>query len=215
MTPELFKLSKANCCVYWMRLPEHTDMFSQGYIGISSDVKKRWRSHFEKNGNVHFSRAAEKYGRDKIIKEMVLIADKEYCLEIEKKLRPTDKIGWNIVVGGGNPPVGKSVSTMFKKGSVPWNKGSQMPDETKLKVSLARKGTSSWNKGRPWPEEVRAKVSATKKGVPRSPEAIAKSSEGNRGKKLSEETKRKISEAHAKRRLMLAASKEQDNGINN
>jgi predicted GIY-YIG superfamily endonuclease len=208
MTPELFKLSKANCCVYWMRLPEHTDMFSQGYIGISSDVKKRWKAHFEKNGNVHFSRAAEKYGKDKIIKEMVLIADKEYCLEIEKKLRPTDKIGWNIVAGGGNPPVGKSVSTMFKKGLVPWNKGSEMSDETKLKVSLAKKGVPSWNKGIPMREETKIKQSEARKGKLPRPDAVEQMAAVNRGKKRPEWVIQKIAESKRRNKELRALSKE-------
>ena len=191
MTPELFKLSKANCCVYWIRLPEHTDMFSQGYIGISSDVRRRWRAHFEKNGNTHLANAVNKYGKNKIIKEMVLISEKQYCLEIEKKLRPSDKIGWNITFGGGNPPVGKSENSMYKKGFTPWNKGKPHTEETKLKISLSKKGVSSWNKGKPMPEEVKAKVSASKKGVPVSPETMEK------------------------RRLRLSALKEKNNGINN
>lgn len=24
-----------NACVYWVRLPEHTDMFSEGYVGVT------------------------------------------------------------------------------------------------------------------------------------------------------------------------------------
>lgn len=29
----------------------------------------------------------------------------EYCYEIEEKLRPNDHIGWNIMQGGGKPPL--------------------------------------------------------------------------------------------------------------
>ena len=28
--------------VYWIHLEDHTDIFSQGYIGVSKDHKKRW-----------------------------------------------------------------------------------------------------------------------------------------------------------------------------
>ena len=86
-------------------------MFSQGYIGISEDTKRRFRDHQKKNKSIHIKRAIEKYGWDNLQKKVILIAEKNYCLDIEAKLRPTDKIGWNIVAGGGNPP------------SNPWNKG--------------------------------------------------------------------------------------------
>ena len=48
--------------VYWIHHPEHTDMFSQGYIGISEDTKRRFRDHQKKNKSIHIKRAIEKYG---------------------------------------------------------------------------------------------------------------------------------------------------------
>ena len=32
-------------CVYWLHLPEHSDMFSEGYIGVSVNPKKRLYEH--------------------------------------------------------------------------------------------------------------------------------------------------------------------------
>jgi len=31
---------KSTCYVYWIHLPEHTDMFTEGYIGVSKNPKK-------------------------------------------------------------------------------------------------------------------------------------------------------------------------------
>ena len=114
--------------VYWIHLPEHTDMFTQGYIGVSNNTKKRWADHKYSSENPHLLKAIKKYGWDNIIKEVVLIADKAYCLLMETKLRSEDKIGWNIVKGGGMPPLNK------------WNLGKHLSDATKLKISLKKKG---------------------------------------------------------------------------
>ena len=119
--------------VYWIHLPEHTDMFTQGYIGVSKNTKKRWASHKYSSENPHLLRAIKKYGWDNLIKEVLLMADKAYCLLMETKLRPSDKIGWNIVKGGGMPPQTK------------WNLGKHLSEETKAKI----KAKISWYKHPP------------------------------------------------------------------
>jgi len=97
--------------VYWIHHPEHTDMFSQGYIGVSKDLKRRFRNHAKRSDNPHLKNAINKYGWDNLVKQIILVADDAYCFMIEKALRSTDNIGWNIVRGGGNPPISR------------WNKG--------------------------------------------------------------------------------------------
>jgi len=101
-------------CVYWIRHKSHTDIFNQGYIGISKNIKRRWKEHHLNTENNHLKQAIKKYGWDRLIKEVILISDDKYCLEIESKLRPNDKIGWNIVKGGGKPPL--AVGNKFNKG---------------------------------------------------------------------------------------------------
>ena len=125
--------------VYWIHHPDHTDMFTQGYIGVSKNIKKRWRDHKNRAHNLHLSRAIKKYGWDVLIKKVVLVADEAYCLMIESQLREKDQIGWNMVKGGGMPP------------STPWNKGKPM-DKNLLKRMKANgfgfdKGNIPWNKG--------------------------------------------------------------------
>jgi predicted GIY-YIG superfamily endonuclease len=95
----------ANVSVYWIHHPEHTDIFTQGYIGITKDIKKRWSDHAKRTGNAHLLHAIKKYGWDNLVKEVILVADKAYCLMIEVKLRSHNQIGWNIAKGGGNPPI--------------------------------------------------------------------------------------------------------------
>jgi hypothetical protein len=152
--------------VYWIRHPDHTDMFTQGYIGISKETERRWLYHRRYGKNTHLKNAINKYGWDNLVKEIILISDKAYCLMIEAKLRAEDKIGWNIVKGGGNPPstpwnkgtkLNKEIyDTLyqkgfgFKKGNIPWNKGLKYTQDLidkMFKIGELTKGKEPWNKG--------------------------------------------------------------------
>lgn len=89
--------------VYWIHKPEHTDILTEGYVGITNkQVSKRWYKHkldAKEDGSLPVHRAINKY--DDIIFEVILAADnREYCQDIEKKLRPTINIGWNVAQGG-------------------------------------------------------------------------------------------------------------------
>lgn len=116
--------------VYWIRHQDHADIFTQGYIGISNNVKRRMINHFNQPSNTHLKNAINKYGWDNLVKEVVLLADKDYCLDIEKKLRPKDFVGWNQTAGGGIPP-------KPKKGM---GKGRKLSQATKDKIGKASKG---------------------------------------------------------------------------
>lgn len=117
-------------CVYWIRHKDHTNLFSEGYIGISSNFDERLRNHKSKPTNLHMKNAINKYGWVNLIKEKILISTQEYCVMIEKELRPNDFIGWNATKGGGIPP-------KAKKGM---GKGRKLSDEIKHKISVARTG---------------------------------------------------------------------------
>jgi group I intron endonuclease len=192
--------------VYWIRHPDHTDMFTQGYVGVSRNLAKRWERHANRTQNSHLANAIKKYGWGNLVKKVVLIADEAYCLAMETKIRVVENIGWNIIKGGGMPPA-KANSGSFKLGDVPVNKGVPMTAETKAKVSAAKKGkklskehcamlsvmfsgAGNPNFGKPMSVEQRAKISASKKGcvsprkgVTLSLETRAKISASNFGKK--------------------------------
>jgi hypothetical protein len=76
--------------LYWVHLPEHTDMFKQGYVGVTSDLHRRFMQHKNKF----------KIIANRLIVKVLLIADKSYCYLIEQKLRPSRCIGWNKSSGG-------------------------------------------------------------------------------------------------------------------
>jgi len=92
-----------DCCVYWIRDPEHTDVFTEGYVGVTSDLRKRVKSHVRNafKGDYYLHRTYKKHLKDEdFVVEKLLIAPRWYCLEIEYKLRPERYVGWNTAIGG-------------------------------------------------------------------------------------------------------------------
>jgi predicted GIY-YIG superfamily endonuclease len=107
--------------IYWIRHKDHTDLLTQGYVGVTKNLKERLRHHFKNaKGGYHsdknLSKAIAKYGEQNIQANLILISNNQYCYEIEKKLRPTPFIGWNMREGGYHTPN-------------PFPTGSKMPKE--------------------------------------------------------------------------------------
>lgn len=120
--------------VYWIRSPEHTDIFSQGYVGVTTKTaSERFKQHI-KTSRVPSSRKSiihrviKSHGVENLIVDTVCICEESYAYELELKLRPFEFIGWNQIIGGTKPP-----SALGKK----------MSDETKMKLSLANAGPAS------------------------------------------------------------------------
>ena len=91
-----------NMQVYWIHNEEHTDPYTQGYIGISSNVSKRLQHHSKwhcENKNLK-----EYYVNGGNIHTILFTGTKEECIKHEKLLRPENGIGWNIYRGGVIPP---------------------------------------------------------------------------------------------------------------
>lgn len=89
--------------VYWIHLPEQTNVAVEGYVGIAMNFEQRMFAHKScaKTGKEQtLYKAIRKYGWENLVKEIILISNEDYCLEIEKKLRPAPRVGWNIAVGG-------------------------------------------------------------------------------------------------------------------
>ena len=137
--------------VYWIRLPEHTDIFSQGYVGVTkNDSKTRFRGHLQeaKLRNCKTSRLhnyLNKYGREGLVVETLVICELDYAFELERKLRPSERIGWNVAVGGKvaiNPGGYKLSEETRKKMSATYTNGRRAPisEETRVKIALANKG---------------------------------------------------------------------------
>jgi hypothetical protein len=159
--------------VYWIHTKDHSDMFSEGYIGVSNNANHRWEYGHNwavknnRHENPRLMNAIKKHGWNNLVKKVVLIADSDYCYNIEQKLRPSEEIGWNLAIGGGKPPVSKfrgedyvsplkgvSRSTPWMIGRTPSNKGVPSSKEACAKMSVAGKGRKQT------PEQIEKRVAA-------------------------------------------------------
>ena len=96
-------------CVYWIRKTEHTNIYTEGYVGVSTKVERRWREHVtEARANRHpnsfLCNVINKHYPDNLIFEIVYLSNEDNCYKYEEMLRPETNIGWNLRSGG---PVGK------------------------------------------------------------------------------------------------------------
>lgn len=101
--------------VYWIHLEEHSDIYTEGYVGITTadDPIKRFRKHQSDARNPSTSfvvhNAMNKYGDD--IKFTVLHeCSKDEATSLEEHYRPQPNIGWNILKGGDHPLTGRTWS---------------------------------------------------------------------------------------------------------
>lgn len=93
--------------VYWIKLDTHTDILSEGYVGITTKtVKRRYSAHLRDSrkptsfkGRCVVHSAISKY-KERIQVVTVCECSKEYASYLENKLRPREQIGWNIAIGG-------------------------------------------------------------------------------------------------------------------
>ena len=86
--------------VYWIHLPEHVDIWTQGYVGITCrGVRRRFSEHKYSRKSI-VGRAIHKYGVENLVVDTVCVADEDYALYLENFLRPTENIAWNIRAGG-------------------------------------------------------------------------------------------------------------------
>jgi hypothetical protein len=90
--------------VYWIKRKEHTDVFSEGYVGVTTvELEKRFLQH-SRVPKTSVGKAIRAIGIENLEIVPLVIAEADYCYEVEAKLRPREMIGWNQAVGGSAPP---------------------------------------------------------------------------------------------------------------
>lgn len=176
------------------------------YIGITTkDVQTRWKEHLKAarlDSPFAIHRAIRKHGEEVFVVSILEETNdktREIALIEEHDTRAW---GYNLT-DGGDGTLGLTHSEEAKqkigaslKGKTAGDKhymwGKSLSAETKEKLSSSLKGKNTWLKGRPQSEEVvRAR-------------ALRQTGEGNPmfGRKHSEETKQKMRDAKARRKMV-------------
>lgn len=147
--------------VYWIHLPEHTDISKEGYVGFTSrTVDQRFAHHKQSMTEAKLShyvlyRAMKKYGKRLIVTTLVE-GSQEYCLEVEGRLRPLPSMGWNMSCGGvaarlgcshsedtrakiSKAQIGKTLTEDHRAAISNGHLGKVHSEATKLKQSIAAK----------------------------------------------------------------------------
>lgn len=131
--------------VYWIHHKDHTNVFNDGYVGVTKNIKLRFNRHHKHCENEHLKNAILKYGWDNLIKQIIVIADEKYCYDLETKLRPKKQIGWNIAEGGCKPPICKPRGEGYvsplkgKHFPTPWMMGRKNSEKSRQAASERKK----------------------------------------------------------------------------
>jgi group I intron endonuclease len=186
--------------VYWIRLPGHDDMTTQGYVGFTMQpLPKRMTAHQKaaRQGQPHIiCKAIRKHGWENLRKSVLCIGTREYCLEVEKRLRPREHIGWNIGIGGGSAFIGCSHTAEARNRISEALKGKpKSPEHCKFIAEM--------NKGRKHSEQSRKNMREAKKNFFFSESHKSNISKAKKG--ISNRAAMKWKAAHAKKNLWLTA----------
>ena len=91
--------------LYWIHKKNHTNINTEGYVGISIAPLARYRNHMSLLSKPYVdsgysSRFIRSFKKQDLFMEIIDSGDKEYICNLEEKLRPTYNIGYNVVPGG-------------------------------------------------------------------------------------------------------------------
>lgn len=94
--------------LYWIKTPEMYDISTEGYVGVTTDIKSRMKQHAHKlrKGNCYYHGGFRKQFSLRNLECYIVDCGSE--LEMYHKeflLRPEKSIGWNYAVGGENAGV--------------------------------------------------------------------------------------------------------------
>lgn len=95
--------------VYWIKHPEHKDLTTEGYVGITSQgVAKRFSKHISDSENTSHGyvlhKALNKYGKSNLEVVTLCKCSYSYAMDLENSLRSKPFVGWNMAIGGGGNP---------------------------------------------------------------------------------------------------------------
>lgn len=187
------------------------------YVGQTNNIKVRHNAHINCKHNDPFHSAIKHYGMDLFEFEIIEVIEDDDEVSLRIKMNDRERYyillencmfpnGYNLTEGGYGTS-GKKLSEEHKKKISEANKGKKLSEAHKAKLrsqkrtpeqlekmSNALKGKIPWNKGLKTPKEtidkqVKARQAFYDNGGP------------NKGKKLSEEHRKKLSSAHMGKKL--------------
>lgn len=92
-----------NYKIYWIRECHHTDPYTEGYIGLTSQsIEKRFSDHKYNTKNKHLRNRCRQNVVGIVLLEENM--DRDSVRIRENHYRPLPNIGWNINPGGDMPP---------------------------------------------------------------------------------------------------------------
>jgi predicted GIY-YIG superfamily endonuclease len=140
------------CVVYWLRLSEHKDPSKDGYIGVSTDYANRLKAHKKNPDNETVRKFSNS---DEMISEVLFHGTVEECLRKEYEFRPSYRIGWNIIPGGGLPPKIKDIdvngdiarkisSTLKKRNTNPYSEKTHSEEANRKRKETIQRNQKKW-----------------------------------------------------------------------
>lgn len=173
------------------------------YIGVSINIMSRWSNHRNLNSEriSHIKAAIKKYGLESFEFSIVEECHKDLFEERERHwIAFYDSMmnGYNLTAGGN---IRKELSEKTRKQMSEKSKGVPKSKEHIAKICATnrtervRSIISQKLTGRKLSDETKAKMSASKKGHPVSKESIEKMKANRKTWAISEQTKKKMSEA--------------------
>ena len=204
---------------------KYTSPSNKVYIGQTIHEHRRYMTHKRGDGDTKFCRAIRKYGFENFTYDVIFTIDNEDRKRIKEKLDFMERYyirkfhgyenGYNMTLGGDGGAGTKhteefkrKISERMKENNPAWNmtdewrqhignasKDRKMPDNMKKLTSERMKANNPMKN-----TDVAAKSAAAKKGKHLSEEHKKKISESQKGKVVTDETKIKMKENARKRR---------------
>lgn len=105
-------------CVYWIHTKNHTNIKTDGYVGITKNPSKRFREHKSTNHRCFvIHNAIKKYG-DELIYDIIWQGSYSGAIALEEYFRPHPQIGWNIRAGGSLQTFGESTKKKMSEAAL-------------------------------------------------------------------------------------------------
>jgi hypothetical protein len=105
--------------LYWLHLKDSTDVFTQGYVGVTTrSIDVRFKEHCSRFNNSYnpynpLHLAFAEHGIENILKTRLCVCLADEVYKLEKLFRPFEYMGWNTVEGGKLSP--KAIEIMNRK----------------------------------------------------------------------------------------------------